>query len=215
MKYNAVVCILPQSTRYRGKLSGKIGTVESTFGSDEMECLYGVRMRDVENPNSAKGLFWFDANDFSVVEADETVKEDNTMVNSHIAEIRFVDETKNKTHFYALYDLDLCPGTLVAVSTGHHGLALAYIVNTFYKGSPEAKLVSCGREVIGKVDRAVYDQEKERQAAEAELKKQKAKLKAAMDARVKELQDTQLIALLAEKDSTLAEMLSQYNALGA
>jgi hypothetical protein len=89
------------------------------------------------------------------------------------------------------------------VQTGHHGLALAEISSI---GCGDKDKVKCSREIITRVDMEAFYQRQEKRKALAQLKKD-------MDKKVKELQETALYEMLAEKDPALAMMLVQYKTL--
>lgn len=104
---------------------------------------------------------------------------------------------------YALYDPTICVSDIVVVKTGHHGFALAKVIEI----APEsATAVQFGREIVSKVDFSAY-------TARQEKAKQLKELKQKMDAKVKVLQSTALYELLAEKDPELASMLTAYKEL--
>jgi len=118
--------------------------------------------------------------------------------------VKFLDGSNHGTLYsYALYEPDVAVGDIVVVKTGHHGLALAEVVEI----EPEtASPVQFGRQVVAKVDFTAYNERVQRA-------KHTAKLKKAMDAKVKELQSTALYELLAEKDPDLRAMLEEYKAI--
>lgn len=73
--------------------------------------------------------------------------------------------------------------------------------------TPDSKnKVKCSREIVDLVSMDdFYARQTKREAC--------AKLKKEMDKKVKELQETALYEMLAEKDSTLAAMLAKYKSL--
>lgn len=194
---NAKVKVLA-SSRYDNRYEGLIGTVENTSGSTSL----GIRLPGRENPKSSVGLFWFDESEVEFIESEETVMlspNENFMV----AGVKFLDGTnKDKEYFYALFD-EYLVGDLVVVQTGHHGLALAEI--TSVDGSGKEK-VKCSREIITRVDMKAFCERRDKRESLAQLKKD-------MDKKVKELQETAIYELLAEKDPSLAAMLTQYKIL--
>ena len=127
------------------------------------------------------------------------------MLNDYItANVQFLDGTNhNMQYSYALYDPTICVSDIVVVKTGHHGFALAKVIEI----APEsATAVQFGREIVSKVDFSAY-------TARQEKAKQLKELKQKMDAKVKVLQSTALYELLAEKDPELASMLTAYKEL--
>lgn len=129
----------------------------------------------------------------------------NFMLNDYItANVQFLDGTNhNMQYSYALYDPTICVSDIVVVKTGHHGFALAKVIEI----APEsATAVQFGREIVSKVDFSAY-------TARQEKAKQLKELKQKMDAKVKVLQSTALYELLAEKDPELASMLTAYKEL--
>lgn len=195
---NAKVKIIGTS-KYATGLIGKIGVIENTSCGNT--CL-GVRIAGCENPKSRVGLFWFEADEIEFIESEENVmlsQNENFMV----AGVKFLDgSNKDKEYFYALFD-EYYVGDLVVVQTGHHGLALAEISSIDCEGKEKVK---CSREIITRVDMEQFYKRQEKRKALAQLKKD-------MDKKVKELQETALYELLAEKDPALAAMLAQYKQL--
>ena len=186
-------------SKYGTKYVGKTGVVENTSCGNTA---FGIRLTGCENPKSSKGLFWFSLDEIEFIESEENVmlsQNENFMV----AGVKFLDGTNNdKEYFYALFD-EYYVGDLVVVQTGHHGLALAEISSI---GWSDKERVKCGREIITRVDMEQFYQRQEKRKALAQLK-------ADMDKKVKELQETALYELLAEKDPTLATMLADYKKL--
>jgi len=141
------------------------------------------------------------------VEIVRVEKEETPMLkNYRAAGIKFMyGYDTDKTYPYALYDEDIVIGDTVVVMTGHHGMAIAEVCSI---GEMPKDSVTCGREIICKVDMAAYLDRKARAKQMAELKKE-------MDEKVKALQETALYELMAEKDPSLKAMLEQFKALEA
>ena len=186
-------------SKYGSKYIGKTGVIENTSCGNTA---FGVRLEGHINPKSTKGLFWFSMDEIEFIESEENVmlsQNENFMV----AGVKFLDGTnRDKEYFYALFD-EYYVGDLVVVQTGHHGLALAEISSIDCEGKEKVK---CSREIITRVDMSAFE---DRQAKRNAL----AKLKKDMDKKVKELQETALYELLAEKDPALAAMLAEYKQL--
>lgn len=187
------------TSKYATGLIGKIGVIESTSCGNTC---FGVRIAGCENPKSSVGLFWFEIDEVEFIESEENVmlsqNEDFT-----VAGVKFLEgSNKDKEYFYALFD-EYYVGDLVVVQTGHHGLALAEISSI---GWSDKERVKCSREIVTRVDMEQFYQRQEKRKALAQLKKD-------MDKKVKELQETALYELLAEKDPTLATMLADYKKL--
>lgn len=124
--------------------------------------------------------------------------------NYRVAGIKFVHGyNTDQTYPYALYDEDIIIGDTVVVMTGHHGMAIAEVRSI---GEMPKDSVTCGREIICKVDMTAYIDRK------AKAKKM-AELKVEMDAKVKALQEVALYELMAEKDPELKAMLEAFKAL--
>jgi hypothetical protein len=195
---NAKVKIIGTS-KYASGLIGKTGVIENTSCGNT--CL-GVRIAGCENPKSRVGLFWFEADEIEFIESEENVML-NQNENFMVAGVKFLDGSNgDKEYFYALFD-EYYVGDLVVVQTGHHGLALAEISSI---GLASKEKVKCSREIITRVDMGSFYERQEKRKALAQLKRD-------MDKKVKELQETALYELLAEKDPALALMLAQYKQL--
>lgn len=187
------------TSKYGEKYIGKTGVIENT--SCGSTCL-GVRIAGCSNPKSSVGLFWFDIDEIEFIEKEESIML-NQNENFMVAGVKFLEGTnKDKEYFYALFD-EYDVGDLVVVQTGHHGLALAEISSV---GWSDKERVKCSREIITRVDMTAFFQRQEKRKALTRLKKD-------MDKKVKELQETALYELLAEKDPTLADMLAKYKQL--
>lgn len=188
------------SCRYGNKYALMHGTVERESGKS-----LGIRIPGYENPASSYGLWWFDTDEVEFIE--NTKSEEIIMMNQNenfmVAGVKFIDGTNtNKEYFYALFD-EYCVGDLVVVQTGHHGLSLAEITSIDCSGKDRVK---CSREIVTRVDMSSFYDRQEKRKALAQLKKD-------MDKKVKELQETALYELLAEKDPALAAMVEQYKSL--
>ena len=195
---NAKVKILA-SNKYENRFEGAIGVVENTSGGGTS---VGVKIPGRENPRSSTGLFWFDADEIEFMDSEENVmlsQNENFMV----AGVKFIEGTnRDKEYFYALFE-EFNVGDLVVVQTGHHGLALAEITSL---GWTDKERVKCSREIVTRVNMEAFYERQEKRKALAQLKKD-------MDKEVKELQETAIYELLAEKDPALAAMLEQYKQL--
>lgn len=195
---NAKVKIIGTS-KYDDKYIGKIGVIENTSCGNTA---FGVRIKGCENPRSSVGLFWFSEDEVEFIESEEIIML-NPNENFMVAGVKFLEgSSKDKEYYYALFD-EYNVGDLVVVQTGHHGLALAEISSI---GWSDKKRVKCSREIITRVDMESF-------YARQEKRKVLAQLKADMDKKVKELQETAIYELLAEKDPTLAAMLAEYKQL--
>ena len=189
--------VLPHAS-YNARFTGCVGVVVYSTGlcADRV----GVKLDGTNNPRSKYNAFWFALDEIAIIES-----EDNFMLNDYItANVQFLDGTNhNMQYSYALYDPTICVSDIVVVKTGHHGFALAKVIEI----APEsAAAVQFGREIVSKVDFSAY-------TARQEKAKQLKELKQKIDAKVKVLQSTALYELLAEKDPELASMLTAYKEL--
>lgn len=224
------VRVIREPGKYKG-LVGATGIVKSAYASS-----ISVKLDGFTNPKGSTGYFYFGpmhlepADDFLAVAAhwyplDEYIqkdiestyklvqrrkalekeKEETPMLkNYRVASIKFQDDWKtDKTYPYALYDEDIAIGDTVVVMTGHHGMTIAEVCAI---GKTPKDSVTCGREIICKVDMTAYNDRK------AKAKKM-AELKVEMDAKVKALQEVALYELMAEKDPELKAMLEAFKAL--
>lgn len=187
---------------YRGQFAGKTGSV--TCLSDLCAGWVGVSIDGQINENSSYGVYWFEIQHVEIIDKNES--EENIMLKGYsIANIQFLDGTNTDRKYpYALYDESIDSGDIVVVKTGHHGFALATVIDLL----PENTTVKVqhGRQIVSRVDFSAYYN---RVAQENRL----ATLKQEMDAKVKELQATALYEMLAQKDPTLAAMLQEYKTI--
>ena len=185
--------------KYGTKYVGKTGVIENTSCGNTA---FGIRLKGCENPKSSKGLFWFSVDEIEFIESEENVML-NQNENFMVAGVKFLDgANRDKEYFYALFD-EYFVGDLVVVQTGHHGLALAEISSIDCEGKNRVK---CSREIITRVSMDAFYERQDKRKALAQLKKD-------MDKKVKELQETALYEMLAEKDPALASMLAEYKQL--
>lgn len=186
------------SGRYDNRYEEAIGVIENTSNGDTC---YGIKIPGRENPRSGNGLFWFAEGEVEFIESEESVML-NPNENFLIAGVKFLDGNNGKVYDYALFD-EFRIGDIVVVQTGHHGLALAEIVDITDDNKHRVK---CSREVVCRVDMEAF-------CVRQEKRKALTKLKTEMDNKVKELQKTALYEMLAEKDPALAAMLAEYKQL--
>ena len=195
---NVKVKIL-SSDKYNNQFEGKSGVIENTSCGGTA---VGVKIEGYANHKSSMGLYWFAEDEIELIEREENVML-NPNENFMVAGVKFPDgSNKDKVYYYALFD-EYFIGDLVVVQTGHHGLALAEIVEIQCDGKDKVK---CSREIVSRVSmEAFYERQEKRKAL--------AKLKQDMDKKVKELQETAIYEMLAEKDPALASMLTEYKQL--
>lgn len=198
MEYGVRVRVLP-CTNYAGRYNGYTGTVVHTTGlcPDKV----AVQLDKQDNPGSRYNAFWFEVSGLEVIESEES----HMLLEEYVvAGINFLSgANQSTTYSYALFDNSIEVGDVVVVKTGHHGFALAKVVEIMPKSSGT---VLFGREIVTKVDFTAYE---ERKAKRARIKR----LKQEMDDKVKELQAAAIYEMLAEKDPQLRELLTEYQSL--
>lgn len=227
------VRIIKSPTKYGSDLVGRTGTVKSSYYNSVSVAVDGLTNNRGStglfylSPYQMVPISIGDADDLPVVDrivdeyiqkdieatyklvqrrkALEKEKEETPMLkNYRVAGIKFMDGyNTDKTYPYALYDEDISIGDTVVVMTGHHGMAIAEVCSI---GEMPKDSVTCGREIICKVDMTAYNDRK------AKAKKM-AELKVEMDAKVKAMQEVALYELMAEKDPELKAMLEAFKAL--
>ena len=193
------VRILP-SNYYHGNFTDQKGVVSYMTGlcPDKI----GVAIEGQVNSNSRHGVFWFDKHVLQIIESEDY----KMLPNYTVANISFLSGSNTScVYAYALYDSEIKENDVVVVRTGHHGFALAKVVEIAPK---EHAPVMFNREIVSKVDFTAFDARCAKAQRLAELKK-------TMDAKVKELQEYALYELLSEKDPALREMLAEFKDLSA
>lgn len=105
-----------------------------------------------------------------------------------------------KEYAFACYDKEVSAGDLVVCDTAN-GISVARVCTVYEKENYPSNVV--GKEIICKIDIAAFE---ERKAVRA----RKQELKAKMDKRVKQLQDTAIYETLAKDDEELAELLAEF-----
>ena len=91
--------------------------------------------------------------------------------NYKVAGISFLEGSNvGLVYYYALYDDTIEIDDVVVVNTGHHGLAIAKVVE-IEPNNVDKNHVRCGREIISKVDFSAYNERQEKAKRLSELKK--------------------------------------------
>lgn len=171
---------------------GAVGTVRSTY-----EGRVTVMFDDIHNPRSSYDCFYFNQKQLKFYGGDKFMEG-----NYRIATIMFLDEEREKTYRYALYDEDIQIGDTCVVKSAHHGMGIAKITNIEPK--TDEKIT---REVVCRCDFGAYqDREERRQRREA--------LKSKMAKRAAELQEIALYQMMASNDPTMGDMLREFEQLG-
>lgn len=185
--------------KYKEDCSGWLGEIARIYDTH-----YAVAIDGRKNPRLKHGLYWFDANQLKFDDGHSTM-EVKTMLfgNYKRAGIRFLTgDNKNIEYHYALFDDCAGMGDMVVVKTGHHGFALAQIVNI----DDNIQLIQCDREVVCRVCLELYNARQEAAARVAELHAQ-------MEKKAKQMQAISLYETLAKADPEMGAMLSEYKRL--
>ena len=182
-------------------LIGKIGTVKQIYATEATVHIDGLR-----NQYSTTGYFYLKASDIEIVnECNIVMEENNDMpyVTNYLnaVKIQYVNNIGPSGYHYANYDPDVKVGDLCVVKSEHHGLGLARIVEVIDQND----FKTC-REIVARVNTECYDERVKNRTKAAELK-------AKMNERAKQLQDIALYQMLAEKDSAMMDLLTEYNGL--
>ena len=201
MKTGTKVQVMPNSLSYNGKFSGEIGVIVYVISDDHKRV--AVRLENHINNASRFGAYWFVAEE--LIDYEEKVTEDISMFGNYKrAGVKFLNGANTDVEYqYALYDESVKTGDVVVVKTGHHGFALAKVVTI---NEEDLNLVSCGREIVSAVDFTSY-------TARREKAERLQRLKAEMDAKARNLQQVALYEMLAEKDSSMRDLLTEYQSL--
>lgn len=195
--------VVMSCTHYHHKIEKEVGTVEAVFRRSGANNSYGVKLDNHTNPSSAKGLYWFDSD---CIKYEEKEREEIPMFkNFKVATVEFIDNPNSGRYAYALYNEDIVEGDFVVVSTGHHGFALARVLNISSR-EEDKKEVKCDREVVCRVDFSDFYFRKDAVKKASELKRK-------MEKQIREAQELALYEALAEKDPTLKGMFDEYKAL--
>ena len=185
---------------YGGKYAGCYGTLERSRA--------GVRLDDKTNKASSYGLFWFQQNELEVVE-DEYIKEENEMAISGNYKVAVVKHPTNYGFSEASFSFALYPteevevGDYVLCDTSN-GCQVGKIEEICEKDDAPQKPT---KEVICKLDFTNFN-------ARKTAREDRRKLKAKMDAMLKESQELLLYQAIAKDSPEMASMLEQYKALG-
>jgi len=124
--------------------------------------------------------------------------------NFKVAGVKFLSGyNTSKEYDFALFDEDVQIGDTVVCDTVN-GFTLGNVITINDKNETNTNKVS--KEIVGKVDISAFQTRRDNRA-------KVSKLKNMMEKRVKELQDTTLFEMMAEKDDSLKEMLTEYKKL--
>lgn len=187
------------SSQYNNKFANELGTVSKLF-ERKSRILYGIKLDNHTNHNSAEGLYWFE---LSNIKSENEEREEILMFKNY-ATVEVAFPGNPTTYSHACYDPEIKEGDLVVVNTGHHGFALANVVSI--PDEEHKREVQFGREVICRVDTSKFN-------ARVEARKRVAELKREMEKRMREAQELALYEMLAEKDPTLKGMLDEYKSI--
>lgn len=202
------VIISETAHEYHWKHIGKVGVIESIFRTKNKTKMFGVRLENLHNLSSSKGLFWFRYHSLSPYNPESTLIESEEIImypEFAVAEIRFLDKKETHNNAYALHDYTIEVGDKVVVSTGHSGFALAEVMSI--TADPLArKRVTCGREIVCKVDFTQYE------VRQTNIQRAK-ELQAQMNAKVKDLQTLSLYELFAQTDPGMKALLDEFKSL--
>lgn len=210
--------------RYDGKLYGLVGIIDRYYmpsANSRNAYIHGtaqaaVKFKNLTNPHSKDGVFWFFSCDVKATREPETTTMENidiferkTAMQNFIlppkgtALIKFPTGTnQNKTYLYARYD-DVTPGDTVIVRTGHHGLSIATVSDI---DTDSVDNVQYGREIVCVADITAYEKRKADRARLAELERN-------MQARVANLQNLRMYQMMAQVDPSLKDMLNEYTTI--
>jgi hypothetical protein len=184
------------------ELIGLVGTIETVYSNQ-----IAVRLDDVYNRRSSRGLFYFKASELKVIEED--IKEENAMSNItnylNAVKIKFFSDSGSSQYLYANFDPELAVNDVCVVKypSKGGGMGVATVVEIFDKADVNVEI---DREVVAKVDMQPYDYRVATRAKAAELK-------AKMQERAKKLQDIALYQMLAKDDADMLALLQEYQAL--
>ena len=199
--------VILKHASYRDKFLGETGTVCVTYQSTNS---IGVKLDNYRNSYSKYDCYWFKSTHLKVIKTNDITEEYDIMnitmnmkkgEDYTVAEIKFLDENGGRTYKYLLFDADVRPDDLVVVKTGHHGFALAQVIDL--DNETDGSEIEHNRQIVCKVDLTAYENRIAMSKKMAELKKQ-------MDAKVKQLQNLALYEMLAQQDPELKAMLDEY-----
>lgn len=195
------VRVIKQHKYKATNLIGKVGTVKSEYGPE-----VAVALDDLRNAYSGNGRYYFKPSELEIIGDcvnDMEEKVDMTNITNYLnaVKIKYVDNTSPSSYIYANFDPDVKVGDLCVISSAHHGIGLARIVEVIDDNGFE----TC-REVVAKVCTDAYD-------CRVANRNKAAELKAKMQERAKQLQDIALYHMLSEKDPVMMELLTEYQGI--
>lgn len=204
MSYNEFVVgdrveIIRKPSKYKKLPVGATGIVTNVYCPTSIR----VKVDGIENTTSKYGDFYLDAKDLKYIN-NESNNEGRTTImtgNYRVANVQFIEGNNLELKYhYACYDPSIVEGDICVVKSAHHGLGIAKVAG-FVSTTEELT-----REIVCKCDFSDYNKR-------VENRKRMAELRDLMTARARQLQDIALFQMLSEKDSDMAEMLTEYQKL--
>ena len=187
------------SSRYRGKFNNKYGTIERISSGR-----VGVKVDGEENDNSSYGVYWFEKYDLYLIKEENKEMASAITGNYKVAVVKYIDGyNTEKEYNFALFPEDVSESEhyLVKDTNGYHVVKLIRTVEKDEATHPVTQEIVCG------VNFTNYNQRIEDRAT-------KKKIKAKMDAMLKEDKEMLLYQAMAEKNPAMAELLTEYRKLG-
>ena len=189
--------VVVRHSRYRNIPIGAVGVVYNACPMYENNI--AVKLDSFHNGRSGYDCFYFKANEIELYKGETKTMEGNYS----IATIKFMDGANtDKTYRYALYDTGIGIGDICVVKSAHHGLGIARVVDIEPK--TEEKIT---REIICKCDFSAYEDREAKRQRKEELKKK-------MAARAAQLQEIALYKMMADNDTSMSDMLREFEGLG-
>ena len=168
-----------------------------------MPCGISVQIPDVNNPRSAKGVFWFraselkDANEYDLRKENDNMSKDRLTGYNRIAVIN----QNGRDYMYACYDDDINTDDSVIV-TGRAGNEIWKVNNLIVKTNPEFNDIKPSEEIICKIDTTAYETRVKNREKAKQIRIEMAQKRKEIEAR----KDDEYYASL---DPDYAEMLNE------
>lgn len=194
MKFEIGDIVYVCSSSYKEVPVGAEGRVRDTWLGK-----YAVVIPGINNPRSAYNCFYFKAGQISKVEGGTEMSEVKMEGNYRIAMVRFLEGTNTDREYeYACYDNSMREDDYCVVMSANHGIGVGKVSSFIVKD--DRKIT---REIICKADFRGYN-------ARCAKRKLRAELEKKMKQRAAELQELSLYKMLAEHDTSMKELLKEY-----
>lgn len=198
--------------------------------SNKLSSDYGVKIDDIDNPNSLYNCFWYRERDLLIdmpINYNEDIKVNKGVENMNkkyilsdlygLAKVSFLEgNNTDKMYDYLLFDKSITVGSTVVVSSAHHGMGIAVVRDiTTDKDIIDEHFCmdTLNREIICEVNMSDYYNRVENRKTMQKNEAKRKRLMAEMDEKLAASKDLIFYEKMAENNPEIRELLEQYKLL--